>query len=342
MQALDLDHLIIGTTLVGMTLADQLLKRGARRLMLVDSEPRLAALRGSETGWIIRGGGDAEEIEARGAAMLENWGEHWDSDPGFERLGSRWIGPDPDSPTTFPGDGVLNRTQLVSTLNGQIRKRGARIALESEVNRLEVREGVWHFQLPQRSGRARRLYLAGGRDTPRLARTLEIGLGWRSLGSNEVELDVDCSRPARLLRLKGPDEAPVDSLLVDDDGVGTHRAQTHSWYESGNGRATMRFISEARLNDEEVEVDWALWRELRSILIEHIPELDRAAVRRAQAHRLYQRPPHAPVYRPLGEDDAPGWVAGGFGAREFALAIGVGERLAEISIGSKSSDSETR
>lgn len=175
---METQHLIIGSGVLGLSLADQLLRRGAESVTLVDCESapsrrghgdRAAVLRTQDGPWA--------EIEDLGLEVLEDWQAALEVDPDFRRCGSLTVsdsgdalaGPPVSTPTAgeratheeltdsqarerqhllhvpdggrarFCGtDGSLDTTQLLSALHWQVRRRGGRPLFDCVLDSLFV------------------------------------------------------------------------------------------------------------------------------------------------------------------------------------------------------------
>lgn len=238
MRIVHAQHLVIGGGLLGLATADQLLRRGADGVVVVEAGRALGNLRPERPGVVLSTGRSQDaELEARNRVLLEEWSTYLEVDPSYRRSGSFQLprvaptppgweeldvrelaqrlgrgesGPIASTPAAFergahfvPEDGVVEVAVIVSALHDQIRRRGGRVVSESTVTRLRRDAGI-HFEAGQRGGRAEKLYLAAGAGNLRLAHQLEFPISARGLVRHQFDL-VGAPVDFRIVRSLGAD-----------------------------------------------------------------------------------------------------------------------------------------
>ncbi len=243
MRNLDADHLIAGAGLLGLALADHLLRRGAKRVVVLekgtDAPPRGQGVRG-----IVLGTGLPcyREMEARGILLLEEWRDYLEADPRFLRCGSVSLPSLLESPggerlagaalaerapllaagavedaVFAPADGIVDLGCVRSALLSQVRRRGGHLVVNCALESIAVEDGTLRYAAATRAGSAGRIYLAAGAGNRKLWRDLARATlpasAWHTF-----TLQVPAGGSASILRL---DDESGGAGIVAHDGDGT-------------------------------------------------------------------------------------------------------------------------
>ena len=327
MRELSAQHLIIGSGLVGLAVADRLLAAGHSGIVLVDKAPT-AGLSKSAARDVLLTTGDPSllELERVGLEYLHAWNETLGEDPRFRRCGSisHPIFLESDDATTLdaetvtqrvpylridegdvaifhPEDGVVDSTRITTALAASVRERGAHFAYATEVGALiddpEARRV--RFESSHRHGEAETVYVAAGLGTPRILEAMGVEFDGRATCWNTFELDAEPHPPA-VLRLED-----VGGLVTSD----------------GHGRLTL-VLPDPDATSGPPRVRWDLLESFRRDHADRFPELSAARVRRGSAETRWD------LGEPYREHfDGRVRIAGAFGLHSLPIAFGVAARM---------------
>ena len=109
------EHLIVGSSCLALALADHLLRRGAERVVLLETGTVGPAARAAtDPGLILRTGlAEYTPWEQRSLLLLEEWATYLESNPRYERCGSVTLGPAAQLAAAFDGE-PLSASQVSS------------------------------------------------------------------------------------------------------------------------------------------------------------------------------------------------------------------------------------
>ncbi|MFQ5654286.1 MAG: NAD(P)/FAD-dependent oxidoreductase [Planctomycetota bacterium] len=332
MSSIQAKHLIVGGGLLGLSIADHLLRRGAEGVMVLEQRSSPASGRAGGIAPALATGQEAyHPLESRARLLLEEWESYLEIDPCYHRCGSVLVPcPDPLPPggehldrdgvarrvpglaladgcdAAFQGeDGLLDTTALLSALHWQVRKRGGNLFFHCQVQLLEEEEQGIAFSAPPRGGIAQRVYLAAGVDNLRLLRGLGADPPVAMIARHHFLFDAPAGGFS-LVRLDG-DEA----VLLD----------------SGEGQWLLQLAAEPDLHHREPVVDWRLLEEFRRQRRELLPGLGGARIRRGSAENLLALDPDPPGIHTAAAGRI--LAAGAFDLYGVLLALALGERMAE-------------
>lgn len=332
MRRLECEHLVVGGGLLGLAVADHLLRRGARGVQVFERRGAPNAGRPGEPGVVLRSGHPLlGEFEARGRTLLESPQDVLGVELPFRRAGSLRIPADLPIPpgcerlgedqlaARFPGlvvgaeaarfapsDGTLETLPLIAALHARLRAQGGRLVVDAEVLDLREEEDAVAFTASGRSGRAGRVHLAAGADNLRMLPALGCRHHWGIEVVHTFHLATPRESGAALW-------IPAARAALAPLGEGTWELEI-AVDVAGGPRAA------------EPSVDWTLLERFRSEHGERIPWLAETQVRRARVlPRLAFVAEETVLVSRLGRIAA----GGAFGAHGLALHSAVAEAMAE-------------
>ena len=371
MREIIAEHMIIGAGLLGLSLADHLLRRGAEQVVILEASGMAPPHKSvGDPGLVLRTGLPGyRELEDRSLLLLEEWPSYLGADPCYRRCGCihvslagaaphhgepldadevhrRWPGLTlgPDQHATFGvEDGVLDAVQLASALYSQMRSRGGRILFETELQEAEHDGDGFRIRAGARSGTTRHLYLTDGPRTISHLRRLGVPCTQRIDTWHRFQLEGP-EGDAFLVRFAHSADAGADpggeELMLDGAKAGDSTPDTDIpeaiLHDAGDGRLTLVCRAPPPTFHRDAPLDWRLLEEFRECTATQLPGFATARVQRGNAsHQLRL------------DRDAPGVIsaaggrllaAGAFGCHAVILAPALGEHLARLALGVPETD----
>lgn len=355
MREIIAEHLVVGGGLLGLSVADHLLRRGAESVAILEATHEAPPHKVmGDPGLVLRTGSpEYRPLEDRALLLLEEWQDYLGVDPGHARTGSLLF-PRGDEEThgpasaetleSYPGwesveeqdvafsvdDGLLDPVELISALHWQVRRRGGQLFFDCELGQLAEEGAEFSFVAGSRGGKARRLYFT------------DVSAGWqplREMGLPSVAHPVTwhCfefdAPPGERSIVRFRREGEVDAGILEDPAGGDAAPLRDDAIvvDHGDGQMDLVCRGDTPSTPRDAPVDWNVLERFRAEWGARVPTVAEGAVRRGHArNRLDLR------------DDAPGILrfadgrilaAGGFGIHEVLLGLSVGERLAEEGLG---------
>ncbi len=327
-------HLIVGAGLLGLSVADHLLRRGARGVVLLEAERSPIQVRGP--GLLLATGLEPyQALEERAFLLLEEWQTYLEVDPHYHRTGSLRF-PHDSSPETyvdrklerldagavarrypglclpkggqagfFPRDGRIDLIALLAALRAQVRKRSGQIYFSSELYTLTEEGTGFRFLAGSRSGHAEQVYITAGIGTIPVLRNLGV------TGPFQLET-------WHRFHLKGASGGMTLLRLENDAAV---------YVDDGKDSLALFLAGPPDLHHRGPVVDWGLLQEFRTQQQQLLPGLHQARVQRGSAQNILQL--QADSSAPFKVAEGRLLAAGAFGIYGILLALATGERLAE-------------
>ncbi len=192
MAGRDAQHLVVGGGILALLVAERLLGRGARGVVVLTGSG-LASEHGADRHALALGTGLTayRELEERGRSVLRECARELGFDPGWRNCGSavfpvflqsedaetldavqarqRGLGlalDDDEETAFFADDGCLEGDTVGAAIAASIRERGGLLAGTSELYSLTPKDDAFEYVSSTRQGRAGRVYLPMRSRTP--------------------------------------------------------------------------------------------------------------------------------------------------------------------------------
>ncbi|MEM7167220.1 MAG: hypothetical protein AAF581_17290 [Planctomycetota bacterium] len=330
MEALQVDHLVVGGGLLGLALADQILRRGGDNVLVIEAEsaPSRRGLGGG--GVVLRTGLDAyRAVEDRALLLLEEWPDYLGVDPLYRRVETQkytYTEADGNIAQAACSDGgLIDTVRLVSALHEHVRGRRGRLLFDAQLEQIErTADRGFRFRAAGREGVANNVYLTGSPTDARwqqvLATTPSVSLSaW-----HEFHL-VDVAEEATILLAELPQRTveTIGLALEEDDDDADGVPTGACWVQDGTGGARLLLEGAPTTTTTEPTVDWAILEHCRRELGPSVAALLSGTVRRGSAELCWGLDPMLPQAAATKL-----WVAGSFGMHGVLLSLGLAEQIA--------------
>lgn len=361
MNSIHGQHLILGGGLLGLALADHLLRRGAEGVVVMESGSAPSRCGLDEMALVLRTELEGyRALEDRSLLLLEEWPSYLEVDPDYRRCGSLVVTDGKvDVPRTErltaadamarqplvaltgedrarfqPDDGYLDTTQLLSTLHWQVRRRGGRVIFDCEVDDIRDRGEHFEYRAGHRRGDTRFVYFTGDPRHLRFMQACGVPLHLEYVTWHRFQLETDVVGGCAVrLEIETPAKSPGrDSAgsVLEIEFEPEPSPKRSVIIVDTHRRERFLYLEGDPTSPEDagsITVDWSVLEALRKLPTSRVPDLRQAVVRRGSADTITRLCREAPGV--FANSTRRAFSAGSFGRSLVLLSLAVAELIAK-------------